>query len=230
MTYKNLLIDLDDTIWDFNQNSNICLEEIFYDYEFDKYYPTFQEYLDVYLPSNHKLWKLYGSGKIDRDELIVERFLVPLREFGINDKEYAIAISDDYLERTTEQTMLVEGAIELLEYLKPKYKMHVLSNGFTEVQYKKINNSGLSSYFDKVILSEDVGVNKPHPDIFTYALDQTNSTADETIMIGDNWHADIEGAFNSNIDQIWFNPNGESVVGFEPTHTVKQLKDICSIL
>ena len=108
--------------------------------------------------------------------------------------------------------------------------MHILSNGFTEVQYKKINNSGLGGYFDKIILSEDAGVNKPHPEIFDYALKQTNASAEETIIIGDNWKADIEGARNSNIDQIWLNRNGDNVVGFEPTHIVKSLKEIIDIL
>lgn len=230
MKYTNLLIDLDDTIWDFHVNSNKCLEDIFYDYKFDKFYPTFQDYLDVYMPSNEQLWLLYGNGSITRDKLIIERFLVPLRKFGINDAEYAIAISDDYLNRTTEQTILVDGAIELLDYLYPKYDMHIISNGFTEVQYRKMNNSGLSEYFDKVILSEQVGVNKPHPDIFTYALEQTGSVAEETIIIGDNWQADIVGAYKSNIDQIWFNRNGESAVDFEPTHMVKSLKEITYIL
>lgn len=230
MKYNNLLIDLDDTIWDFHQNSKICLEEIYHDYKFDEFYPTFKDYFDVYLPSNENLWRLYGDGKISRDNLIVERFLAPIREFGIDDPKYAISVSDDYLRRTTEQTALVDGAMELLNYLKPKYKMHILSNGFTEVQYKKINNSGLGGYFDKIILSEDAGVNKPHPEIFDYALKQTNASAEETIIIGDNWKADIEGARNSNIDQIWLNRNGDNVVGFEPTHIVKSLKEIIDIL
>lgn len=230
MMYKNLFIDLDDTLWDFNKNSIVCLEEIYHDYKFDRFYPSFKHYYDVYLPSNLNLWALYRHGKISRDKLIVERILAPIREFGVNDSEYAIKISDDYLERTTLQTELVDGAIELLDYLKPKYKLHILSNGFTEVQFKKISNSGLSGYFDKIILSEDVGVNKPHPDIFNYALSQTSSSANQTLMIGDSFDADIVGAYNSNIDQIWFNPNGENSTSIEPTHTVRHLNEISNIL
>ncbi len=230
MTYKNIFIDLDDTLWDFQKNSLVCLEEVYHDYNFDKYYPSFQDYYDVYLPSNHNLWSLYRDGKIDRDELIVERILAPIREFGIDNSKYAKEISDDYLERTTLQTTLIDGAIELLEYLEPNYRMHIISNGFTEVQYRKIKNSGLSSFFDKIILSEAVGVNKPHPLIFDYALEQTNSSRAESIMIGDSLEADIEGAYNSKIHQIWFNPNGEIHNGFKPTYTVKYLHEIKSIL
>lgn len=230
MMYKNLFIDLDDTLWDFKKNSIVCLEEIYHDYKFDRFYPSFKHYYDVYLPSNLNLWALYRHGKISRDKLIVERILAPIREFGVNDSEYAIKISDDYLERTTLQTELVDGAIELLDYLKPKYKLHILSNGFTEVQFKKISNSGLNGYFDKIILSEDVGVNKPHPDIFNYALSQTSSSANQTLMIGDSFDADIVGAYNSNIDQIWFNPNCENSTSIEPTHTVRHLNEISNIL
>lgn len=230
MIYKNLFIDLDDTLWDFQKNSIICLEQIYHDYNFDSFYSSFRDYYDVYLPSNHNLWDLYRQGKINREELIVERILVPIRKFGISSHKYAKEISDDYLERTTRQTHLIDGAIELLTYLKPKYNMHILSNGFTEVQYKKIENSGLTSFFDKIILSEDAGINKPHPQIFNYALDQANASRADSLMIGDSLEADIEGAYNSNINQIWFNPNGDRINGINPTYVVKTLLEIKSIL
>ena len=108
--------------------------------------------------------------------------------------------------------------------------MHILSNGFREVQYEKIKNSGLLHYFDKIILSEDAGINKPHPDIFTYALKNTNARRAETVMIGDSWEADIAGARDSHIAQIWFNPAGDVANGFEPTHTVEKLIEIKEIL
>lgn len=167
---------------------------------------------------------------IKKEELIVERFLAPVREFGIDDPEYAKNLSDDFLERTTRKTRLVDGTIELLEYLKPRYKMHILSNGFREVQYKKIENSGLRKYFDKIILSEDANINKPHEGMFTYALKNTNSKRNKTIMIGDSWEADIVGAKNSRIDQIWFNPAHLNPDGFEPTYTVDSLLKIIEIL
>lgn len=230
MKYTDLFIDLDDTIWDFQKNSEISLEDIFHDYQFDKFYNSFKDYYDVYLPSNQFLWGQYRNGKINRDELIVERILVPIREFGIDNPDYAREISDDYLERTTLQTFLVDDAIEVLDYLKSKYRMHILSNGFTEVQYKKIENSGLSSYFDKIILSEDAGVNKPNPAIFTYALSKIKSVPNDVLMIGDSFEADIEGAYNSGIDQVWFNPKNDNSNSFDPTHTIKSLKELVHIL
>lgn len=230
MGYKNLFIDLDDTLWNIHLNGKECLEEIYRDYGYAAYYPRFLDYYNVYVPVNQRLWAMYRHGEIRKEELIVERFLAPVRAFGINDPDYAKKLSDDFLDRTTRKTRLIDGTIELLEYLKPRYRMHILSNGFREVQYKKIENSGLKPYFDKIILSEDAGINKPHPDMFTYALKNTNSRRSQTVMIGDSWDADMVGAYQSRIAQIWFNPADEAPDGFEPTHTVRTLAEIKDIL
>jgi len=230
MPYQNLFIDLDDTLWDIHHNGRECLEEIYHDYGYGEFYSTFEEYYNVYMPGNNRLWALYRQGEIRKEDLIVERFLAPVRPFGITDPEYAKRLSDDFLDRTTRKTRLIEGAMELLDYLRPKYRLHILSNGFREVQYRKIENSGLSSYFNKIILSEDAGSNKPHPDMFTYALKNTNSRRNQTAMIGDSWDADIVGARNSRIDQIWFNPKGEPATDFQPTFTVGNLAEIREIL
>ena len=244
MRYRDLFIDLDDTLWDIHRNGKECLEAIYVDYGYGKYYPEFEGYYNVYMRNNNRLWRLYRDGAIQKEELIVERFLAPVREFGISDPEYAKKLNDDFLERTTRKTGLIDGAIELLTYLKPKYRMHILSNGFTEVQYKKIENSGLRPYFDTIILSEEVGVNKPHPGMFTHALKRAGARCKQTVMIGDSWEADIVGAYRSRIDQIWLNPTGELPAGeiyigipstgeistFEPTYTVSSLKEIKEIL
>lgn len=230
MAYKNLFIDLDDTLWDIHLNGRECLEEIYHDYGYEQFYPSFEDYYNVYMPVNHHLWALYRQGEIKKEELIVERFLAPVRSFGINDPAYAKRLSDDFLERTTRKIGLIEGTMALLDYLKPRYRMHILSNGFREVQYKKIENAGLRPYFDKIILSEDAGINKPHAGMFTYALKNSNSRRDQTIMIGDSWEADIVGAYQSRIAQIWFNPQKEMPDGFEPTFTVQTLAEIKGIL
>ncbi len=230
MPYKHLFIDLDDTLWDIHQNGKECLQEIYVDYGYDKFYPAFEDYYNVYMPENHRLWAQYRNGEIRKEELIVERFLAPIRRFGIDDPVYAKNLSDDFLERTTRKTLLIAGAMDLVKYLRPRYTLHILSNGFTEVQYKKIENSGLRPFFDKIILSEDAGINKPHADFFTYALKNTNARRKESIMIGDSWDADIVGAYNSKIAQIWYNPHDAEHVGFEPTYTVKSLSEIKNIL
>ena len=152
------------------------------------------------------------------------------RPLGIEDTQSVLAINNDFLQRTTRKTRLVPGAIELLEYLRPSYRMYILSNGFREVQFKKLSNSGLAPYFERMILSEDACIQKPHKGIFDFALKNTNSRRKESLMIGDSWEADIIGAHNSKIDQLWLNPEGLPAKGFIPTYTVGSLKEIEKIL
>ena len=139
-------------------------------------------------------------------------------------------MNDEFLERTTVKTKLIPHAMEILEYLRPSYRLYILSNGFREVQFKKLSNSGLSPYFAKMILSEDACIQKPHKAIFDFALKNTNSRRSETLMIGDSWDADIVGAHNAKIDQLWFNPKNLSKNGFTPTYTIQSLLEIKNIL
>lgn len=228
--YKNLFIDLDDTLWDTYHNNKECLEEVYNDYKLDRFYPSFEVFFEAYFPNNVKLWDLYRKGNIDKSTLIVERFLFVLRPFGITDREYVLSLNDDFLQRTATKKRVIPGTFDLLEYLKPKYNLYILSNGFREVQDLKLKSAGLAPYFKRMILSEDAGINKPHKGIFDFALINTNSRRTESLMIGDSWEADIVGAFQSKIDQLWFNPAGLPPNGFLPTYTVRTLKAIQSIL
>ena len=170
------------------------------------------------------------SRSTGRQTLIIERFRYMLRPLGIEDTKSVLAINNDFLQRTTRKTRLVPGAIELLEYLRPSYRMYILSNGFREVQFKKLCNSGLAPYFKRMILSEDACIQKPHKEIFDFALKNTNSRRSESLMIGDSWEADIIGAHNSKIDQLWLNPKGLPAKEFIPTYTVGSLEEIKRIL
>ena len=230
MKYKNLFIDLDDTLWDTYHNNKECLEELYADYRWDQHYASFEAFFDIYMPNNERLWEQYRNHEIDRQTLILERFAFVLRPLGIEDKETILSINADFLKRTGRKTRLIPGAIELLEYLKPRYRLYILSNGFREVQANKLNNSGLAPFIKKTILSEDAGIQKPHKGIFDFALKNTNSRRKETLMIGDSWEADIIGAQQSGIEQLWYNPDNKKANGFEPTFTVHSLSDICSIL
>lgn len=230
MKYKNLFLDLDDTLWDTYHNNKECLEELFVDYHWDQHYASFEAFFSVYMPNNEKLWAQYRNHEINRQTLILERFGFVLRPMGIETKEEILAINKEFLQRTGRKTRLIPGAIELLEYLRPKYNLYILSNGFREVQSNKLNNSGLAPYIKKTILSEDAGIQKPHKGIFDFALINTNSRRKETLMIGDSWEADIVGANQSNMEQLWFNPENNKANGFEPTFTVRLLSEITDIL
>lgn len=230
MKYKSLFIDLDDTLWDTYHNNKECLEEVYTAHHFDRYYASFEAFFAIYWPHNELLWKQYRAGEIDRQTLIIDRFRYVLRPLGIEDTQSVLAVNNDFLQRTTTKTGLVPGAIELLEYLRPSYRMYILSNGFREVQDKKLRNSGLAPYFTRMILSEDAGIQKPHKGIFDFALINTNSRRNETLMIGDCFEADIFGAHQSRIDQLWFNPQDLPPQEFTPTYTVKRLEEIKGIL
>lgn len=228
--YTDILLDLDDTLIDTIENTRLTLIEIYDDYRFGNYFPSFADFYEVYYANVSQLWELYGRGKITKETLQRERFIAPLNSVEELSDEQALAINDDYTNRVMQKGVLIDGAIDLLNYLHPKYKIHILSNGFTEMQYVKIKNAGLDGYFDEVILSDKVGVNKPHPDLFSFALKKIAVDKDNVIMIGDNLFTDIGGAYHSGIDQIWFNPDNKPVNDFEPTYVVRHLSEIGRIL
>lgn len=228
--YKTIFFDLDDTLCDTVSNSRECLYDIYNEYEISKFYPTFTDFLTIYTPNTERLWAMYSRGEISKDYLLKERFLVPFRPFKEVTEDMAMQMNKDFLGRVKFKKKTIEGTKEILEYLKPKYIMHIISNGFSEIQYTKMESAGITSYFDKVILSDVIGVNKPHPDIFDYALKETGTDKKDAIMIGDNLFSDINGAKNSGIDQIWFNPNEDHDEGLQPTYTIKSLFELKDIL
>ncbi|MCD7973315.1 MAG: YjjG family noncanonical pyrimidine nucleotidase [Candidatus Azobacteroides sp.] len=228
--YKNLFFDLDDTLWDIHTNGREAMLETFQEYKLADYFPSFDSFYDIYMEYNVELWGKYRNNEIKKNELVLQRFLLPLQQGGIDDEAFALRMNDDFLEATTTKTALIPHAKEILDHLKPFYRMFIISNGFSEVQYKKIRNSGLEVYFEKIILSEDVRANKPSPVIFDHALKMTNSRRNESIMIGDSWEADIIGAHDSGIDQIFFNKEDKQEMEFLPTYCITSLKEIKNIL
>lgn len=232
--YQTIFFDLDDTLWDTSFNNKRSLQILFERHNFAKHYGSFDSFFSIYNPHNCKLWEDYSFGKIDRDTLILDRFLFVTEPMGITDPKEVLALSDEFLSITCQQTRLIPGAIDLLDYLKnhKKYAIHILSNGFREVQYLKLGNSGLMPYIDKVVLSEEAGVTKPDSKIFEFALEITGAALENTLMIGDNPVADIQGAINAGWDVLWFNP-AQQPYEFEknsPIETIAHLKEIESIL
>jgi len=228
--YKSLFFDLDDTLWDTWHNNKETLEEVYTDYQFNRHYESFEMFFQRYMPHNLMLWEKYRNHEIDRQTLIIERFLHVLRPMGITDNDYILSLNRDFLQRTTSKTKLIPEAIELLEYLMPFYRLFILSNGFREIQALKMQNAGLAPYFEKIILSEDACIQKPHQEIFDFALKNTNSRRNESLMIGDCYEADIEGAYHAKIDQLWFNPDNLPCKTIVPTYKVCTLKEVQGIL
>lgn len=229
MRYTTVLLDFDDTLIDTQGYAQKCLQGIYADYNIESYYPTFEDFYLVYNTNTHSLWEQYALGNIGKQALINGRFYKPFEGFENATKEYLDRMNRDFMSRVVHIDYYIDGAKLLLEYLKAKYKVIMISNGFKELQYDKLDSVGFTPYFDEVVLSDEVGVNKPHPDIFHFAMEKAEATAEETIMIGDSYLADIKGAMNSGIDQIWYNPK-KLEAEVKPTYTIAELKEIMNIL
>ena len=239
-TYTDLFIDFDDTIYDTHGNAVIALREVFETFGLEQYFEEPQVFYDAYWEANIDLWTRYSRGEITRDFLIVERFRRPLMVSEAFQKShpspltpYILEISDRFLAFCSDKPGVVEGAHELMDYLRGKgYRMHMCSNGFHEVQYKKLAACGLRDYFDTVILSEDAGANKPSSLYFDYAFKVSEANRDATLMIGDNLQTDIHGALSAGIDALLFNrwEANPDEIPQPPTFIVNSLHDIKNIL
>ena len=206
---KHIFFDLDHTLWDFETNSNLAFKKIFTKHGLAV---DLEKFFNYYSAINRNYWKLFRQEKIGKETLrygrLKDTFELIKFEAG---NDLINKLSQDYIEFLPHNNHLIEVTNELLKYLYPKYKMHIITNGFTEVQHRKLINSGIKSYFDEIITSERVGFKKPNPKIFKYALELIGSTPDQAIMIGDNWEADIMGAKKLGIDVIYCNFNKEPV-------------------
>lgn len=230
MRYRNLFFDLDDTIWAFSQNARDTFEEVYHKYELNRYFDSFDHYYSVYQKRNTELWQEYGKGEISKEELNYQRFLFPLQSVGVNDESLADSFSKDFFAIIPTKSGLMPFAKEVLEYLAPKYNLYVLSNGFRELQSHKMCSAGVDTYFKKVILSEDLGVLKPWPEIFNFALSATQSELRESLMIGDSWEADITGAYGVGMHQAFYDVTGRTSFPFRPTYHIRSLKELIDLL
>lgn len=231
MKYTTLFIDFDDTLVDTTLNNREALADIFTEYDLGNYFEDFEAFYTKYLINNTKLWDWYAQGKISKEALKAEGFSNILKDSSNMTLKQSMEVNENFVKKTMTKRNVIENAIDILNYLKPKYELYILSNGFHEMQYEKIANAGMQSYFEEVFLSDQIGVNKPDPRIFEYALSNARATSKETLMIGDNLTADILGAKNSNIDQAWFNPQQQpDGLGITPTYIINNLLELKAIL
>ena len=204
--YTHLFFDLDNTIWDFNSNS---FEALFVALDKQKLLGligSYDDYFKTYSEVNDRLWELYRQGLMNKKVLSVQRFEESFAIHGTPLQSGGGIINAAYLAEMPLQTKLVEGAREVLDYLHGRYEVAIITNGFKEVQYEKIKKSALGKYFRKIFISEEIGAQKPGRKIFEYAVKSMNAPKKSSLMIGDSWVADIEGAMNFGIDQVYFNP------------------------
>lgn len=203
--YTHLFFDLDNTLWDFELNARQAMW-ITWQFFFGKNQQnTFNQFFERYTYHNKILWTLFRDGKINKQELIVRRFINALNDLGIKNAD-PTELNTFYLTEMPKQNHLLEGAVELLDYLKKKgYALNIITNGFQEVQQKKIEVASLIGYFDKIFTSEMVKANKPGREIFEYAIKSSNAPKRSSLMIGDDWETDVTGALNFGIDAVYIN-------------------------
>jgi putative hydrolase of the HAD superfamily len=206
---KHIFFDLDHTLWDFEKNSALAFERIFQELNFDI---NSQQFMDIYNPINVAYWKLYEKNEIDQETLRVSRVKDAFEalNYSITLVEINI-ISNLFIDYLTSNNHLIEGTIETLEYLKDKYVLHIITNGFSFVQDVKLQKSNLDKYFVSITNSEAAGHKKPHENIFKHALTTANASKTESIMIGDSFEADVLGAINFGINAVYFNPKAEMI-------------------
>jgi putative hydrolase of the HAD superfamily len=227
--YKHIFFDLDRTLWDFEENMRDALVDIFVAHKLDVAFPDPETFIACFNRNNHYLWDKYLKGELTKDVLRYKRFEITLSEYGIESKDLAETIGDEYLTIMPQKTALIPGTRETLEYLAGRYKLHVISNGFKEVQLPKLQRSNIDHYFEWVVTSEHSGFHKPDKRAFGYALSKANARKSESIMVGDDLEIDIIGAKKFGMDQIYFNPNKnphQTKVTFE----VRELAEITKIL
>ena len=230
MKYKHIFFDLDRTLWDFEKNSHITLLQLISHFNLiEKGIDNAENFIKKYKIHNARLWDLYRENKINKEKLRSKRFLMALAEYGIDDKDLAEQFGLAYIKLSPLKTKLSPFTHEVLSYLKNKYILHIITNGFEEVQHIKLAAADLKKYFDVVVTSEKVGVKKPNAKIFEFALEQANAKAEQSIMIGDDLAVDVLGAEKAGMQGIYFNPNKEEHKE-EVVHEIFCLSELMTLL
>lgn len=224
---QHIFFDLDNTLWDHRKNAYFTLKEIYKRERVDeKYNLDFEEFHKEYFTINERLWEQIRDGEIDKEYLRKHRFYDSFLFFGIDDFELSQVFENNFLDEILNFNDLVEGAFELLEYLSAKdYHLHILSNGFREVTHKKCELSGIKNYFKTITSADEINIRKPQPEIYEYALKKAGAEKENSVMIGDDWIADVEGAKSFGLQVIFFDVFNDNFE-VEDVKVVKKLEEV----
>ncbi|AZA78338.1 noncanonical pyrimidine nucleotidase, YjjG family [Chryseobacterium sp. G0186] len=229
MKMQHVFFDLDNTLWDHRRNAYLTIKELFEKQEItSKYNIDFEEFHAVYHEINEELWEKIRDGMIGKEYLREHRFYDSFLHFGVDDKELSLYFEEHFLDNMVSHNELVEGAEDILDYLKAKnYTLHIISNGFQEVTERKCTLSGIAPYFKTITSADAVGVRKPNPRIFEYCLELSDAKKEESILIGDDWIADAMGARDFGMDSIFFDVYKEDKkdTGLKAITHLQQIKE-----
>jgi YjjG family noncanonical pyrimidine nucleotidase len=222
LNITDVFFDLDHTLWDFEKNSALAFQLIF---DKNRIKLSIDSFLKYYVPANLKYWEMYRKDEIDHHTMRYRRLkdTFDFLDYKIDDNKIQL-VSEEYIHYLPKNNYLIEGAFEVLEYLKPKYNLHIITNGFADIQKNKLDNSNISSYFKTITNSDLSGVKKPNPAIFEYALNLANTKKEDSIMIGDCIEADVQGALDAGLDAIYFNQNNQ-----KNNSNIKQIENLLEL-
>ena len=229
MNYKHIFIDLDRTLYDFDKSTHDTFLELFDKFGLRDRGVNFDRFFELYKKNNVRLWDQYREGKLTKKFLNIERFDITLKQFGLHDRAFAGRFASDYIIYSPLKKALFPNVIEVLEYLKPKYTLHIITNGFEEVQVTKLEANDLNKYFTTITTSEEAKSKKPKRRIFEYAFNKAGAKAEESLMVGDDLEVDILGAKSVGMDGIYCNYDNIPHNG-EVTFEVSQFTEIRDIL
>ena len=228
--YTHIFFDLDNTLWDFDRNSAEVLEELFHKYNLAELgVPSFEIFIEKYKNRNEMMWEQYRLGKIDKATLRDKRFPLTFWDIGLDSDLAPLEMSEEYIKISPTKNYLFPHAHEVLQKLKVKYTLHIITNGFEEAQHIKLNSADLTKYFSNIIISERTGYRKPDVKIFQYASESVKATTEECLMIGDGLIVDILGAKDAGWDTIYFNP-AKIPHKENPTYEISSLDSLMQIL
>lgn len=229
MKYNHIFFDLDHTLWDFDTNAKVALEEVFSQSDLPNKIETFDAFYENYLIHNAQLWRRYEQGFISVEELKWRRMWRTLMDFKIGDEELSKKLAQQFLEILPTKSGVFEYTYEILDFLIDKgYQLHLITNGFEKTQHSKLSNSRMTHYFKNVITSESANASKPKKEIFDFAVHKAGCQTNSCIMIGDNLEADIKGAQNAGMDTIFAN-HIKRDCDVNPTYIIHHLKELESI-
>ena len=227
---QHIFFDLDNTLWDFETNSQRVLHELIQKHELVlKCQCSDRSFIKTYVLVNDDLWARYHKNLITKEELRSSRFYNNMLYFGYENYELGLQLEKEYIDNSPYQKELFPHTLETLDYLSSKYKLHIITNGFAEIQYIKLKNCSIDKYFNEVLISEQIGFNKPHLNIFNAALERTSSKTEHALMIGDDWDADIVGASEAGFKTIFFNPR-KKTINSNKTPEIQSLNELIGLL
>lgn len=228
---KHIFFDLDNTLWDYRKNAAIAIRKVYAEFEIEKEYGYgFDDYYNHYYTVNENLWEDYRNQKITRIELQSKRFPDSFRNLGIQNPDFTLDFEHSFMTEISNGKHLVPHAVEILEYLKGKYHLHIITNGFPKITEDKINHSLLKNFIETIVTAESAGAPKPDPKAFNAGIIESRAEISESIYIGDDWEADILGAINFGMKAIFFNPLAENHPWIEGVPVIDNLLEIKNYL